>query len=176
MDTVDFKEVQRFGTGWAWAAVIAGNILFLVAFVQQVVFHKPFGPQPVADIVIIIGTGFMLLVLLFLFSIRLMTRITDKGICYRYFPFQFRETRIEWHELRDAYMRDYNALLEYGGWGIRVGTEKTGTAVNSSGSSTTGLQLQFRNGKLFLIGTRRPDEIQKIIAQVMAAGKINRGI
>lgn len=176
MNTVDFREVQRFGTWWAWAAVVAGNILFLVAFVRQVVFRNPFGPQPVADIVIISGTGFMLLLLLFLFSIKLKTRISDEGIQYQYFPFQFRERIIEWNELRDAYMREYNSQLEYGGWGMRTGTKKTGKAINTSGSSATGLQLQYHDGTRFLIGTRQPDEIQKIIEQVLAAGKINRGI
>ena len=43
-----------------------------------------------------------------------------------------------WDKLRDAYIREYNSFHEYGGWGIRT-------------------------GKLFLIGTKRPEEIQRII-------------
>jgi hypothetical protein len=176
MNTIDFKEVQRFKTWWAWLGVAALNVLFLYAIVQQLFFGKPFGPKPAPDYVLILAELFLLLILIFLISIKLKTRITESGIYYRFFPFQFKETLIEWHELKDAYFRQYNSLHEYGGWGLRTGTAKTGKAINTSASSNQGLQLQFNDGKLLLIGTKRPDEIQLILDTVMASGKINRGV
>lgn len=176
MNRIDFKEVQRFKTWWAWVGVAALNILFLYAIVQQIILGKPFGPKPAPDHILVIVELFLLLVLFLLMSIRLKTKITDTGIYYRFYPFQFKETIIEWHELRDAYMREYDSFLEFGGWGIRSGTPKAGKAINTSASGNEGLQLQFTDGKLLLIGTRRPHEIQEIIDSVMKAGKINRGI
>ena len=176
MNTIDFKEIQGFKTWWAWVAVAALNLLFIYAIIQQVVLGKPFGTKPAPDLVLIIVEIFFLLVMLFLISIKLKTRIIDTGIYYRFYPFQFTETKIEWHELRDAYMREYNSYHEYGGWGIRTGTKKTGKAINTSASSNKGLQLQFNDGKLLLIGTARPAEMQEIIDIVIEAGKINRGI
>lgn len=171
-----FEEIQRFRTWWAWLAVIALNVLFSYAIVQQVILGKPFGSKPASDFILIL-TGILLLIFLFfLMSVKLKTRITDNGIYYRYYPFQFKERSIEWHELKDAYIREYNSLHEYGGWGIRTGTPKTGKAINTSASSNKGLQLQFSNGKLLLIGTKRSAEIQQIIDTVMQAGKINRGV
>ncbi len=176
MQLINFNEVQRFKTRWAWLAVIAFNILFIYAIVQQVIIGKAFGPEPAPDYVLIIIEAGLLFLLLFLFSIKLKTKITDAGIYYRFYPFQFKETFIEWHELKDAYLREYNSLYEYGGYGIRTGTERTGKAINTSASGKNGLQLQFNNGKLLLIGTKKPEQIQSILDAVIDTGKINRGI
>ena len=176
MNTINFKEEQRFKVWWAWLGVVALNLLFIYAIVQQVIIGKSFGTKPVADYVLILIEVLLLLLFLFLLSIKLKTRITDEGIFYRFYPFQFKEQTIEWHELRDAYIRQYNSLYEYGGWGIRYGSPKVGQAVNTSSSSSKGLQLQFINGKLLLIGTARPEELQLIIDSVMAFGKINRAV
>jgi hypothetical protein len=176
MDTIDFKEVQRFRIWWAWLAVIALNVLFIYAIVQQMILGIPFGAKPASDPVLIVVGLVPLTFLFFLLSVKLKTRITGTGIYYRFYPFQLKERSIEWHELRDAYVREYNSFHEYGGWGIRTGSPKTGKAINTSSSSNKGLQLRFNDGKLLLIGTKRPEEIQSIVDTIMAAGKINRGI
>lgn len=175
MDAIEFNEQQGLKTRWAWLGVAALNLLFIYAIVQQFVMSKPFGSKPAPGYVLILVEFFLLLLLLFLRSIKLRTRVTDTGIYYRFYPFQFKETVIEWHELKDAYIREYNSFYEYGGWGIRYGTAKTGRAINTSASSSRGLQLKFNDGRLLLIGTARPDEMKIIIDRVMQAGKINRG-
>ena len=55
-------------------------------------------------------------------------------------------------------------------------SKKTGNAFNTSESCKTGLQLQFKDGRLLLIGTKNPAAIQEIVEAVIAAGKINRNI
>jgi hypothetical protein len=176
MSIKEFKEVQRFRIWWAWIAVAAINGLFIYAIIQQVILGKPFGSKPAPDFVLILISLLMLFFLFMLLSLKLKTRITDQGIRYRFYPFQFKETFIEWHDLQDAYMRDYNSFYEYGGWGIRVGSPKVGKAINTTASGRTGLQLRFTNGKLLLIGTARPAEIQEILDEVLSTGKINRGV
>ena len=176
MKEIVFSETQKFKTLWAWLAVLALNILFIYAIVQQMIFGVPFGTKPAPDFVLIIVEFFLLCLLIFLLSIKLKTRITGEGIFYRFYPFQLKERQIAWHELSDAYMRDYNSFQEYGGWGLRTGSPKTGKAINTSASSNRGLQLRFGDGRLLLIGTKRPDEIQIIIDKIIQAGKINRRV
>jgi hypothetical protein len=176
MQPINFNEVQLFKRSWAWLAVIALNVLFIYAIVQQVIIGNSFGPKPAPDYVLIIIESALLILLLFLFSIKLKTKITDTCIYYRFYPFQFKETIIEWHELKDAYLRKYNSLYEYGGWGIRTGTESTGKAINTSASGKVGLQLKFNDGKFLLIGTRKPAEIELIVIAIINSGKINRAI
>ena len=176
MNTIEFNEVQRFKTWWAWTGVIALNVLIIYAIVQQVILGKPFGSKPASDLTLVLIELGPLALLIFLISIKLKTRIDDNGIHYRFFPFQLKTTHIEWNELRDAYMREYNSFYEYGGWGIRTGSDKSGKAINTSASGPKGLQLKFKDNKLLLIGTKRPDEIQTLVEKIMAEGKINRGI
>lgn len=176
MNTIEFNEVQRFKTWWAWTAVTGLNVLIIYAIVQQVILGKPFGSKPTSDLILLLIELGPLALIIFLISIKLKTRIDDNGIHYHFFPFQLKTTHIEWNELRDAYMREYNSFYEYGGWGIRVGSEKTGKAINTSASGRIGLQLKFKDNKLLLIGTKRPDEIQVFVEKIMADGKINRGI
>ncbi len=172
MSVTEFKEVQTFRRWWAWLGIIAINALFIYAIIQQVILKQPFGSKPASNIVLILLEIIPLLLLIFVFSIKLKTTINSDGIYYRYYPFQFKTTFISWDELSDAYLREYNSLYEYGGWGIRIGTAKTGNAINTSASSNIGLQLKFRDGELLLIGTRRPGEIKLIIDAMIAEGKI----
>ena len=176
MENIDFKEVQRFKVWWAWALVTALNLLFIFAILQQVIFGKPFGNKPASDLTLVLIELVSLFLFVFLLSIKLVTRIDHSGIQYRFYPFQFRPTKIEWADLRDAYMRQYNSFHEYGGWGLRTGSPKTGRAINTSESSNKGLQLVFKDGKQLLIGTKRPGEIEKFITIIMAKGSINREI
>jgi hypothetical protein len=176
MNTIRFSEVQHFRVKWAWAGVIALNVLFLYAIFQQVVLGRPFGSRPVSTLALVLVELCPLLLAVFLASIKLKTTIDDTGIRYRFFPFQPRPILIEWHELKDAYIRQYNSFHEYGGWGIRIGSPKTGWAVNTSESGNLGLQLQFQDGKLLLIGTRRPGELKEIIDRLIREGRINRGV
>jgi len=175
-NAIKYEEVQRFRIWWVWLTVIALNVLFFYAVVQQVILGKPFGTKPASDLLLLLIGLLPLAILFFLLSVKLKTRITDTGIYYRFYPFQFKERSIEWHELRDAYIREYNSFHEYGGWGIRTGSAKTGRAINTSASSNKGLQLQFKDGKRLLIGTKRPGELQAIIDTIMTSGKINREV
>lgn len=174
MDIPEFREVQRFRIWWAWVGIAALNILFLFGIVQQVILGKPFGEKPAPDFVLIMVWLVLVVILYFLVSIRLYTRMDGTGIHYRFRPFHRRERFITWAELSDAYMREYNSFHEYGGWGIRTGSPKTGNAINTSQSGNVGLQLKFRDGNLLLIGTARPEELELFIRNIVAEGKIGR--
>ncbi|MEO5891558.1 MAG: hypothetical protein ABIQ31_15005 [Ferruginibacter sp.] len=176
METTEFKEVQGFRVWWAWAAVIALNSLFIYAIIQQVVLGIPFGPEPASNLLLSILAFASLSMLYFLYSIKLRTIFNDRGIEYRFYPFQTKSTFIEWSELSDAYMREYNSFYEYGGWGIRVGAQGNSRAINTSASGNEGLQLEFKDGKLLLIGTKKPEEIKRIVDIQIAAGKIRWGM
>ena len=171
-----FNEEQGFRIWYAWAAMGALNILFLYAIIQQVIIGIPFGPEPASSLSLFLMEFAALSFLYFLFSIRLKTSINDAGIHYRFYPFQTRITTIEWNELSDAYMREYNSFYEYGGYGIRVGAHKTTRAINTSASCNVGLQLEFKDGNFLLIGTKRPEEIKQIIEHQISLGKVRWGM
>jgi hypothetical protein len=161
-----FREVQQFRQIWIWAIVIAIAGLMWYAFVIQVLFRRPFGDNPMPDILMIVfwllfGLG---LPALFFFG-KLITEVRSDGIYIRFFPFHLSFQKIAFKDLKRYKTRTYRPLLEYGGWGIRYGF--AGKAYNVSGNR--GVQLEFLNGKRLLIGSQRAEEFLQAIE--MAYGK-----
>lgn len=75
-----------------------------------------------------------------------------------------RYKKISWDRISKAFVRQYNPITEYGGWGLRLGLLGKGKAFNVSGNK--GLQLVYDNGKRFLLGTQRPEEVERVLKQL----------
>jgi hypothetical protein len=57
----------------------------------------------------------------------------------------------------------YRPILEYGGWGIRMG--KNGKAYTVSGDR--GVRFVFTDKKKLLIGTQNPEKFQKVMREMI---------
>ncbi len=117
--------------------------------------------------------GFIILILvaLFIFKLNLKTRIDEKGIHFQFYPIHFSYKLIAWNEISSCYVRQYNAIFEYGGWGFKNGfRKKIGRAYNTHGD--IGLQIELKNGKKILIGTQKKSKIQRVIDNYKAKIKI----
>lgn len=164
---VQFREQQQFRQPWLWIvfAAVSLPLLALLGFsiFQQVVLGEPVGNQPVSDFELIgIFSGVLLLhtLIIGLFWIaRLDVAVTQTDVTVRFRPFHLTPMRIPLRDIVDARARDYSALGEYGGWGIRVGLG--GRAYNVSG--TEGVQLTLANGKEILIGSQKSSELEAAI-------------
>lgn len=95
----------------------------------------------------------------FILSMKLQTMIKDDGIYVRLFPIHFSYKHYRWDDLEKIYVRKYNPIMEYGGWGLK-GTAKN-RAFNLKGN--IGLQLVFNDGKKILIGTDKQTELTEIL-------------
>jgi len=89
-------------------------------------------------------------------------RLDATGAYYRLLPLQWRWQHVAWPEVARAYLRRYDPLSEYGGWGIK------GTARNRAYNiaNDEGLQLELRDGRRVLLGTQRPTELAQALAQL----------
>ncbi len=104
----------------------------------------------------------VLLVILLFMNLKLKTRIDEKGIGYQFYPIHFSNKLIEWGSISKSYVRNYNAISEYGGWGVKFSFfRKRGKAFTTNGNM--GLQLELKNGKKILIGTQKKDELQRTL-------------
>lgn len=147
-----FTERQRFTQWWVWLIILATPILiFLIPSIASI---KPYDTEGILINIVIIAA----IILLFL-SVRLNISISDAGIRYRFFPFHLHERSIPWTDIDRAYIRKYEPITEYGGWGIRV-LFGSG-AYNIKGNM--GLQLELTNGKKILLGTQRSEEIESVL-------------
>lgn len=159
-----FTERQHFRQIWLWALLIGINGIFIYGFVTQVFFGQTFGSKPMSNEGLgFTNAGVLLMTLLFVF-LRLDTAIKQDGIYYRFLPFQWTMKKISWDRISKLYVRQYNPIAEYGGWGIRIGLFGSGQAFNISGNK--GLQLVYDNGKKFLLGTQKSEEIEKVLQQL----------
>ena len=105
-----------------------------------------------------------LFVTILIFLFKLMTRVDENGIHYQFFPFHLKLKTISWSEIEKVYVRKYNAISEYGGWGLKGGffwKKSRGTAINVSGD--IGIQLELKNGKKLLIGTNQEQQAKQVL-------------
>ncbi len=125
------------------------------AFLALVVQGRPMGSNPppvwlVVALWLLIGMGLPAL----FGQMRLFIEVTPDAVLVRYRPFSRRSIPIA--DIQKVEARTYEALREYGGWGIR-GWSKEKMAYNVSGNK--GVELTLRDGRSLMLGSQRADEL-----------------
>ncbi len=175
MRRVYFKEEQRFTQVWLWVVLIVtavGAILPLVVeLYAQLIEGRQFGDHPSTNVTLLISffivLGFSVGIILLFWKTRLITEVDNRSIQVRFPPFFLKAKVFPTDTIEEYRIRQYKPLLEYGGWGIRLG--RKGRAYNVKGK--TGLQLVFKGGKRLLIGTQRGDALNRAVKKMMEGGK-----
>lgn len=157
-----FTEIQRFRQTWIWVLLgaLLGTLLFLS--VLQLVQHQMSGTHWLSTPALLFIGGLWGLLVLLAYKAHLFTRIDERGVQFQLFPLQRSPRRISWADIEEMYIRDYDGIAEYGGWGMRYGPK--GKAYTISGRF--GLQLHLADDQQILIGTQRPVELEKLILQL----------
>ncbi|MFP4470517.1 MAG: hypothetical protein ACLFPE_07525 [Bacteroidales bacterium] len=154
-----FKESQKFKQKWVIAVIAIPLSLAVWGIIQQVILGKPFGNNPAPDLALILFLVVPLLLLGFYFMLTLYTRIDREGIRYRFAPIHRTDRLIKWESVDMVHVRKYKPIAEYGGWGFRKG--RSGKALNTKGN--WGLQIVFKDGKKLLLGTQKPEELERVL-------------
>lgn len=155
-----FKEEQRFTQTWLIVLMGFSLVVPLVLITRE--FLKENSEFTVGGFLGVVGLLIASIVPIFFF--KLITRIDEVGIHYRFFPFHFKTKRITWPEIEKAYVRIYDPIGDYGGWGLKGGflwNKSKGIAINVSGD--IGIQLELKTGKKILIGTQKKQEATSVI-------------
>ncbi len=161
MATTDtFEEKQRFRQPVIFIILMLLLGLSLWGIIQQVILRQPFGNNPAPDFVLILFSMIPVLLLLFFIFMQQLTRIDPNYIEVYISPFGRR--KISWESIEKAYIRDYNPLIEYGGWGIRYSFSGKGVAY-SVGAGRKGLQLELKDGQKVLIGTKEAEALGQFL-------------
>ena len=154
-----YREEQRFRQWWVWILVVGPAALAWWPFVQQILRGENVGQNPAPDwmvwvIWLLIGVGLPLLFGL----VALVLQVTADQVLVNYRPFKRRA--IPLGEIAQVEVRTYNAVKEYGGWGIK-GWSKDNVAYNVSGNR--GVELTLRSGSRVMLGSQRADELAAAI-------------
>ena len=164
-----FIENQKFNQWWLrvlMAFAVSSTII------PGIFFFNDMDENSTLEIVIIFGVLLISLVIIFgvLFILKLNTKIDTIGIHYGFYPIHQNLKTIRWGEIEKCYVRKYNPLTEFGGWGYRGGfSNKTGKAFNVKGN--IGIQLVLKNGKKILIGTQKQSEAEHVISYYNSENK-----
>lgn len=157
--TVLFSEKQRFTQAWLWILLSGLTAFSIFGMIRQICLGLSFGQKPMSDSGLVFLVVFMLLLDYLFFSFRLETEIRTDGIYVRFFPFHIKSRYYAWDQLAQVYVRQYQPLTEYGGWGLRgFGRNR---ALNVSGNK--GIQLETLDGARLLIGTNKAEEVSELL-------------
>jgi hypothetical protein len=150
---VSFKEEQRIDQWWL-RAILLGTAAVL-GYSVFITWEDIANHDSITLGLTLWGTVIVTLAILgMVWFWKLTTRIDNYGITIKC-PFVHK--KVNWDEIEKLEVLDYGFI---GGWGIRIGT-KYGTAYNTSGSK--GMAVVLKNGKKFLIGTQKEEELKKIV-------------
>lgn len=153
-----FKEEQRFTQTWLIVLLAVSVFVPITLIINE--YYKENTTMTTNEFIFTLLGILVSVSIIFLF--KLTTRIDEIGIHYQFFPFHFSLKTISWSEITSAKVRTYDPIGEYGGWGLKGGWSKSrGKAINVSGD--IGIQLQLKNGKKLLIGTKMKNEATRVL-------------
>jgi len=168
-DAVFVEEQPLLNNKFIYLALAGGVVMvgvFAYAIYQQLIEGKPFGDKPMSDVgLVIVGTLYIALGILLIFlSVRgrLETEVRSSGLYLRFFPFHWKFRKIPLEGVRSCEARTYRPIRDYGGWGIRAAVNRR--AYNVSGNR--GVELEYENGKILLIGSGKADQLASAIASI----------
>jgi hypothetical protein len=159
-----FQETQKISVAWVKVLLILtlSACLFILGLLFFTTTFSAWKNDDRLGIQITAFT-FILITILFLSS-KLETKLDAKGIYVRFLPILVKWRFYAWDEIEKAHIREYSPLMEYGGWGYRIGIMGQGNAYILSGNK--GLQLEFKKGKKLLIGTRKEQELSAFLENI----------
>lgn len=155
-----FKEEQSFVGTWLFYVVIGVCVLATLGAAIPILLNK--GTNEGIIGVAISGVVCFGVIMLFVYS-KLYVTIDERAIYYRYPPFVNNEKKLTQVDVKEFYVRKYEPIWEYGGWGYRIRPGK-GRAMNVAGNQ--GLQLILSNGKQLLIGTQKPEAMRQAVGKL----------
>jgi hypothetical protein len=161
-----YHEEQRFTQWWVWLLIVGAAALSWWPFIVQIVGGEPMGQNPAPDWAVVLIWLFIGIGLPLLFgSVVLVLEVTPERVLIRFRPFTRRTIALS--EIDAVEARTYEALKEYGGWGIK-GWSKKKVAYNVSGHR--GVELTLKDGRQVMLGSQRADELAGVIQAQLRTG------
>ncbi len=162
----NFYEKQRFNNKYLLAFLIFLELVFIYAFVEQELSSRLWGMKPLdtgllISMILFIPTPF----LVFYLITRLETIINDDGIFFRWTPFRKKYQIYDWSAITEITIIQLNNV--WPGWGRN---SKYGEVHYLGGDFA--VLISTRSGKQKLLGTRKPEELNRILTRV-AGDKYN---
>lgn len=159
----NFHEVQKVQRPWMWLLLILAYTGLGMMSVRQFYYQQVSGEHLLTFSSIVFVALLLAVVPFFIYNTRLITIINEEGVAFSFLPLHWRQQFIAWEDIEEVYVREYDALSEYGGWGMKFGSQGKSYTVKGR----YGLQLETTDGRKILIGTQRPIELERIMLNLL---------
>ena len=131
-------------------------------FIIQIVLGNPIGTDPAPDWAVWLIFGSMgLLFPFYVMFVPMSIEVRAEYILVLFPPYR---RLIQLNEIADVKVRTFNAIWEYGGWGIRFAFP-LGKKNLIAMSGKEGIELTLKSGETLVIGSKRPTEFLRAIQQ-----------
>lgn len=154
-----FEEVQSRISRQTIVFFRTVTIIFSIALILNLLLQKE---EATAFTYFLFTVLPILIVLSLILPFKLTTQIRSDGIYVRFPPFQPSFAKFYWTDISEVYIRNYDALSEYFGWGIKITANGTGYIV----AGNMGIQIILKNGNRVLITTQRADEVNEVLRRI----------
>lgn len=151
-----FNEAQSYRGTWVMYLIL---LVELPTIVLLLVFFLKEDDKSEMGIALIVVIGSLFIILLFLSTLKLETRIDDLGISFRYFPFIRKWRKIEKDQILSVKVINYSPVMDYGGWGLKG--NKTTKAYSILGDE--GILIDTGEKKRIMIGTSKTKELKEFL-------------
>jgi len=121
------------------------SMLFLYNLIKAILAGK--------IVFILITLLFVIPLIILLWFFKMKTLVDANVMRITMIPFVKRS--IAYDEIKSWHIKKYRPILDYGGWGVRIGLRHS-RAYNMRGN--IGIQLILINNEKIIIGTQEPDE------------------
>lgn len=159
-----FLEKQYLKPWWRFIMILA--VIFVVVGTAYIITAN--AEDDVAIIVSIISILIILPVVVALYSLKLETRIDEKGIFTYFSPLKFTQTYIPWEEVNSCFVRKYNSIENISNM-KRRGLGRNWIAYNIDGNDA--IEVGTSTGNKYLISTLKPKEAEATINQYFNSSK-----
>ena len=157
---MEFTETQKLKLWWLYILLGVESVIILsVTFLgkQRITFDD----LREMNYVLILAVAAPMVLVYIINNISFKYEINERGIKYRYFSLTGKYQFIPWTSIRHLYIRKYDALGEYGGWGVRYGLWfKLRDKAYVFNDNNKGLQLELSNGKKILFSSNKLEELE----------------
>ena len=147
-----YHEEQHFH-GALMGLLLVAMVFVVVVTVVAVVFSRP------GDALLLAIAPVVVVLVASLISLsHLDVDVTDRGVSIA-FRYLWPTRRIAFGDIVGLEVKRYRPLIDYGGWGVRLGP--AGWAYTTGGN--VGVKLRLRKGLPVLVGSARPQELEAAI-------------
>ena len=155
-----YSEVQALRQ-WHTRILLAfppAAMLFIA--LRQMVWHKPWGNPPMSNGGLIFLTVLLLAVYFRLITVKLVTELGPRELTVGLHGL-WKQRRIPLEQIHSAAVVTYDALADFGGYGIRSGRRGAGYIARGNQA----VELTLANGRKVLIGSQKPVELARKITE-----------